>query len=165
MREVSEGSPEEARCTCTVNRTCQVFTPISENSLKQFNFTIKLQIQHQHYFGGHIELLSLPALHSTHSLFGVVERLCPPSSAATTFSFLTPPIFSSLRTFSTFAAGPAFEPCSSHTQRVAFVLLTSTQRRGYAKRRMPPKKEVKQEKVYLGRPGNSLKSGIVCRAH
>jgi len=27
---------------------------------------------------------------------------------------------------------------------------------------MPPKKEVKQEKVLLGRPGNSLKSGIVC---
>lgn len=26
---------------------------------------------------------------------------------------------------------------------------------------MPPKKEVKQEKVLLGRPGNSLKSGIV----
>jgi hypothetical protein len=27
---------------------------------------------------------------------------------------------------------------------------------------MPPKKEVKQEKVLLGRPGNNLKSGIVC---
>lgn len=27
---------------------------------------------------------------------------------------------------------------------------------------MPPKKEVKQEKILLGRPGNSLKSGIVC---
>ncbi len=27
---------------------------------------------------------------------------------------------------------------------------------------MPPKKEVKVEKVHLGRPGNSLKSGIVC---
>lgn len=26
---------------------------------------------------------------------------------------------------------------------------------------MPPKKEVVQEKVLLGRPGNSLKSGIV----
>lgn len=30
------------------------------------------------------------------------------------------------------------------------------------KKKMPPKKEVKQEKVLLGRPGNSLKSGIVC---
>lgn len=29
---------------------------------------------------------------------------------------------------------------------------------------MPPKKEVKQEKLLLGRPGNSLKSGIVCTA-
>jgi len=36
-------------------------------------------------------------------------------------------------------------------------------RRTYANkpRRMPPKKEVKQEKILLGRPGNSLKSGIV----
>ncbi|KXT14500.1 hypothetical protein AC579_9555 [Pseudocercospora musae] len=30
---------------------------------------------------------------------------------------------------------------------------------------MPPKKEVKQEKVLLGRPGNNLKSGIVCTAN
>jgi hypothetical protein len=35
--------------------------------------------------------------------------------------------------------------------------------RTYAyKRKMPPKKEVKQEKILLGRPGNNLKSGIVC---
>lgn len=27
---------------------------------------------------------------------------------------------------------------------------------------MPPKKVVKEEKVLLGRPGNNLKSGIVC---
>jgi obg-like ATPase 1 len=26
---------------------------------------------------------------------------------------------------------------------------------------MPPKKAVKEEKIHLGRPGNSLKSGIV----
>jgi obg-like ATPase 1 len=26
---------------------------------------------------------------------------------------------------------------------------------------MPPKKAVKEEKILLGRPGNSLKSGIV----
>lgn len=37
-----------------------------------------------------------------------------------------------------------------------------TSRRSYAKRRMPPKKQVKEEKVLLGRPGNNLKSGIVC---
>lgn len=35
--------------------------------------------------------------------------------------------------------------------------------RNYAKRRgMPPKKAVKEEKILLGRPGNNLKSGIVC---
>ena len=28
---------------------------------------------------------------------------------------------------------------------------------------MPPKKQVKEEKVLLGRPGNNLKSGIVRR--
>jgi hypothetical protein len=28
-------------------------------------------------------------------------------------------------------------------------------------RKMPPKKEVKEEKILLGRPGNNLKSGIV----
>lgn len=27
---------------------------------------------------------------------------------------------------------------------------------------MPPKKQVEEKKVMLGRPGNSLKSGIVC---
>ncbi len=27
---------------------------------------------------------------------------------------------------------------------------------------MPPKKPVKEEKILLGRPGNNLKSGIVC---
>jgi obg-like ATPase 1 len=27
---------------------------------------------------------------------------------------------------------------------------------------MPPKKAVKEEKILLGRPGNNLKSGIVC---
>ena len=28
---------------------------------------------------------------------------------------------------------------------------------------MPPKKAVKEDKILLGRPGNNLKSGIVCR--
>lgn len=61
------------------------------------------------------------------------------------------------------AAGPAFES----------QLLSITRRsqppsllfgRAYAKRKMPPKKQVKEEKVLLGRPGNNLKSGIVCKA-
>ena len=30
--------------------------------------------------------------------------------------------------------------------------------------RMPPKKKEEEKKVLLGRPGNSLKSGIVCRS-
>jgi len=41
--------------------------------------------------------------------------------------------------------------------------LTFTTVRTYAKhsKKMPPKKQVKEEKVMLGRPGNNLKSGIV----
>jgi ribosome biogenesis GTPase A len=40
--------------------------------------------------------------------------------------------------------------------------LSTTFIRTYAKsRKMPPKKAVKEEKILLGRPGNSLKSGIV----
>jgi hypothetical protein len=42
------------------------------------------------------------------------------------------------------------------------VSITAT--RYYAKKkRMPPKKAVKEEKILLGRPGNNLKSGIVCQ--
>jgi obg-like ATPase 1 len=38
-----------------------------------------------------------------------------------------------------------------------------TTTRNYARgKRMPPKKAVKEEKILLGRPGNNLKSGIVC---
>ena len=50
-------------------------------------------------------------------------------------------------------------PSSSRFRLVVFV-----QRRNYAKSRkkMPPKKKVVEEKIPLGRPGNSLKSGIVC---
>lgn len=40
--------------------------------------------------------------------------------------------------------------------------LRYTPSRGYAKsRKMPPKKQVVEEKIPLGRPGNNLKSGIV----
>ena len=65
--------------------------------------------------------------------------------------------------------------CSAHTAaRPAFVFLahrpkTHTcipQSRHYSRRKtMPPKKQVEEKKVLLGRPGNSLKSGIVCRTH
>lgn len=52
---------------------------------------------------------------------------------------------------------PASEP------RALFCLVFS---RGYAsskKKKMPPKKAQPEQKVLLGRPGNNLKSGIVCR--
>ena len=61
------------------------------------------------------------------------------------------------------AAGPAFTVCFVHTlRRQPIYSPTSSQRRSYAKRKMPPKKAVKEEKILLGRPGNNLKSGIVC---
>lgn len=75
-------------------------------------------------------------------------------------STLTSPcfIFFSRTSIATPAAGSAFKAFarpSHYTQPL----------RTYAsskKKKMPPKKEVKQEKILLGRPGNSLKSGIVC---
>lgn len=80
----------------------------------------------------------------------------------TTSSFKSNVVFfTSIRPYSIFAAGPALSPYSKSSSRVA---LTPLQRRTYAKKKkMPPKKAVKEEKVYLGRPGNNLKSGIVCR--
>ena len=53
------------------------------------------------------------------------------------------------------AAGSAFHILSTRTI-VSFVRTYANHRK-----RMPPKKEVKQEKILLGRPGNNLKSGIV----
>lgn len=38
----------------------------------------------------------------------------------------------------------------------------SSKKKKASKSKMPPKKAVVQEKVLLGRPGNNLKSGIVC---
>lgn len=49
-----------------------------------------------------------------------------------------------------------------HKNLLSCTVYTS-QSRTYAKsRKMPPKKAAVEEKVLLGRPGNSLKSGIVC---
>ncbi|RMY08710.1 hypothetical protein D0867_08948 [Hortaea werneckii] len=65
------------------------------------------------------------------------------------------------------AAGSAFH-CSqrgfAHTRIELRLAKTTVFARPYAsksKKKMAPKKEVKQEKVMLGRPGNNLKSGIV----
>jgi len=42
------------------------------------------------------------------------------------------------------------------------ITLFHTSTRHYSKRnKMPPKKQVVEEKILLGRPGNNLKSGIV----
>lgn len=82
-----------------------------------------------------------------------------PFKIATTSSLLRPThFFSSVsRAFSPPAASSAFQ-----TRRVlscTFVLLSS---RSYSKKKkMPPKKQAEPEKILLGRPGNSLKSGIV----
>jgi len=91
------------------------------------------------------------------------KRLRPPSLNT------SPPArtwlrFTSTTHFSIFAAGPALQPCAGFIRLSTSPFLSqSTQRRFYAKRKgkMPPKKAVKEEKVLLGRPGNSLKSGIV----
>lgn len=92
-------------------------------------------------------------------------------------SFFTSSFFSLTSTFHSgrCAAGSAFSSpqqlflrCSTSSS-AASPLSTShftfTPSRGFATRRgkkkMPPKKQVKEEKILLGRPGNNLKSGIV----
>lgn len=102
---------------------------------------------------------------SQHNLTTSDDR--PQSSHS--FAKVSLPVASRLILFSSHsAAGSAFlVPTSSlrAAPRVTALYIT-TQLRTYAskKKKMPPKKEVKQEKVLLGRPGNSLKSGIVCTA-
>ena len=62
------------------------------------------------------------------------------------------------------AAGSAFDTYFLVSLRRLYARSpVPSQRRGYAKRKMPPKKAVKEDKILLGRPGNNLKSGIVCR--
>ena len=82
-------------------------------------------------------------------------------------SSLTNPtiLFTSVPRLSPSAAGPALArhylrvTATSYSALVSFATV-----RTYAKhRRMPPKKQVAEKKVLLGRPGNNLKSGIVCR--
>lgn len=89
---------------------------------------------------------------------------------ATTASLTSPALFffSFSFRFDRFAAGSAFAPHLRHCTRqtAAPLFLPSSVARTYASKKknkkMPPKKEVQQEKVLLGRPGNNLKSGIVC---
>jgi hypothetical protein len=56
------------------------------------------------------------------------------------------------------AAGPAFSPSSFASRPLSLRLYSSKKK----SKKMPPKKAPVQEKVLLGRPGNNLKSGIVC---
>ena len=84
----------------------------------------------------------------------------PPTNSLTfLFSSLIPTVYrpaaSTARQFSS--------PFLSTPSHKFFILPSCT--RTYAsapkKKKMPPKKAVKEEKLLLGRPGNSLKSGIV----
>lgn len=47
-----------------------------------------------------------------------------------------------------------------HTSRTSVFIAVRTF--ASSRKKMPPKKAVKEEKILLGRPGNNLKSGIVC---
>lgn len=68
--------------------------------------------------------------------------------------FISPKLFTKL------AAGSAFALPTQSTVLVAIQVRTyAADRKG---KKMPPKKAVKEEKIWLGRPGNNLKSGIVC---
>jgi hypothetical protein len=94
-----------------------------------------------------------------------ISRRRPPPST-TSFLTRTALFFTSPTThISLVAAGSAFERHSAQVVGLPlFPLPQAAQRRSYARaRKMPPKKTVKEEKIHLGRPGNNLKSGIVCR--
>lgn len=119
-----------------------------------------------------------PFLRSPPSSFSLL--LSPTSRWATvTTSPLRPPASSlllSLFRLQSSAAGPAFAlrlvHCSKQvTPSISTATLPATSyfsfSRAYSSKKkknkkMPPKKNVVQEKVLLGRPGNNLKSGIVC---
>lgn len=92
-----------------------------------------------------------------------------PSSFSTITRLHLPSLFtSSVCTLFPRAAGPAFEP---HVQpaSVLYIRFPSTTPTAQSfttssarnRRKMPPKKKEEEKKVLLGRPGNSLKSGIV----
>jgi hypothetical protein len=87
--------------------------------------------------------------------------ITPPAGTLTfSFSSLIPTFYrSAARTASHFSA--PLHHSGSHTN--SFITFTTT--RTYAsapkKKKMPPKKAVKEEKLPLGRPGNNLKTGIV----
>lgn len=78
--------------------------------------------------------------------------------------FITKPFTSSLFFASSSPLTPraASSAALGHVPFTRFGLVYLVQHRNYAKsRKMPPKKQVVEEKIPLGRPGNNLKSGIV----
>jgi hypothetical protein len=80
------------------------------------------------------------------------------SPTITTSTFGAQRLFSSLST--TFQRSAARTATNNQSLLSCTVFLITT--RTYAKKKMPPKKAAKEEKILLGRPGNNLKSGIVC---
>jgi hypothetical protein len=94
-------------------------------------------------------------------LSGPSPHKTPPTKPFTfSFSSLIPtfyrPAASTVCTF--YSSSSFYTPCARK------LCISPTPVRSYAsakKKKMPPKKVVKEEKILLGRPGNSLTSGIV----
>jgi hypothetical protein len=97
-------------------------------------------------------------VHSERELDHSLTRLLP--TIITTAASGARRIFSSLTfTFHRSAASTA-----TQDKNLLSCTVSINKTRHYAKkRRMPPKKAAKEEKILLGRPGNNLKSGIVCQ--
>jgi len=87
--------------------------------------------------------------------FGIEGCLCSPAVA--TIFHVSATFFNSLPLFGPAAGSAIKKPLLECT-----ITLFHTSTRHYSKRnKMPPKKQVVEEKILLGRPGNNLKSGIV----
>jgi len=101
--------------------------------------------------------------------YSKVNWACPLSSWAPVITSLSTPSIFFLRIVDRSAAGTAFtarHPCarfrlstSPHLPPLSCRFYSSRKKKS---NKMPPKKAQVQEKVLLGRPGNNLKSGIVC---
>jgi hypothetical protein len=87
--------------------------------------------------------------------------ITPPTGGLTfSFSSLIPTFYRpAARTASPFSA-PLYHS-GSHTKFFISLAATRTYASAPKKKKMPPKKAVKEEKLPLGRPGNNLKTGIV----
>jgi hypothetical protein len=92
-----------------------------------------------------------------------VHPLSTTRLSPTTFPLSAQRTFSSLTTL--FTRSTARTATLNQSLLSCTVLFTSTTNFSTSRiqaRKMGPKKAVKEEKILLGRPGNSLKSGIVC---